>query len=189
MGVNQRKARRAPLAHESLVGDVRLPYAGRLKKLDFSTQATCLRGMVTLQSDADMVLDQIREYRALVERLKAMKDHRERRACCVGRMEALSKCLTATVSYVGKADLGDVERYIREYDALPSTALPSTHVPLTIELSAVNGYFFLNFIQFFREEEYFSTFIGELYRNNIDYEVLGVGEANYPRIDLDQLMD
>ena len=55
MCVNQRKALRAPLAHQSLVGDVRLSFTDRIKALPFSTQATCFRGMVTLQSDADMV--------------------------------------------------------------------------------------------------------------------------------------
>ena len=182
MCVNQRKALRAPLAHQSLVGDVRLSFTDRIKALPFSTQATCFRGMVTLQSDADMVLDEIREYQALVADLDAMHDPQERKACCVRRMEELSKCVTATVSYVGKADFGDAEWCILENDALPSTALPSTHVPLTIELSAVNGYFFLNFMQFFHEEDYFRMFTRQLRQNNIDYDVLDVTEARYPRV-------
>lgn len=184
MCVNQRKALRAPLAHQSLVGDVRLPYAGRIRQLDFSTQATCFRGMVALQSDAEMVLDEIREYQALIARLNTMDDPRERQAECVQRMEELSKCVTATVSYVGKASLGEAERYIQENDALPSTALPSTHVPLTVELSAVNGYFFMNFIQYFREQDYFDRFIRQLRQNGIDYDVLDVTEAKYPRIEI-----
>lgn len=184
MCVNQRRALRAPLAHQSLVGDVRLPFTDRIKGLPFSTQATCFRGMVSLQSDADMVLDEIRAYQELVEHLEAMEDPEARKTCCVSRMEALSNCITATVSYVGKADYGDAERYIQRNDALPSTALPSTHVPLTIELSAVNGYFFLNFIQFFREEDYFLTFTRQFRQNSIDYEVLDVIEARYPQITL-----
>ena len=95
-----------------------------------------------------------------------------------------ARVVTATVSYVGKADFGDAEWCILENDALPSTALPSTHVPLTVELSAVNGYFFLNFIQFFREEDYFRVFVRQLRQNNIDYDVLDVTEARYPRITL-----
>lgn len=184
MCVNQRKALRAPYAHQSLVGDVRLPYAGRIRGLDFSTQATCFRGMVTLQSDADMVLDDIRDYQALVDQLRAMDDPQERRDCCVRGMEALSKCVTATVSYVGKASLGEAEYFIQEFDALPSTALPSTHVPLTVEMSAVNGYFFLNFIQYFHEEDYFKTFVSQLRKNNIDYDVLDVTEARYPSVEI-----
>ena len=184
MCVNQRKALRAPLAHQSLVGDVRLPYSDRLRLLPFTTQATCFRGMVSLQSNEDMVLEEIREYQKLAERLRSLDSHARRQAECVRRMEKLSGCLTATVSYVGKADLGEAEGYIREYHALPSTALPSTHVPLTIEMSAVNGYFFLNFIQFFRQTDYLSAFTRQLQRNGIEYELLGTGEALYPRMEM-----
>ncbi len=182
--VNQRKALRSPFAHQSLVGDVRLPYSDRMKRLPFSTQATCFRGMVTLQSDVDMVLDEIREYQALMEHLDAMEDPKERRAHCVRRMEELSQCITATISYVGKADLGDAERYILESDAMPSTALPSSHVPLTVEMSAMNGYFFLNFIQFFKEDDYFQMFVRQLRENDIYYDVLNVTEARYPLVAL-----
>ena len=184
MCVNQRKALKAPFAHQSLVGDVRLPYKEKMKKMPFAAQATCFRGMVSLQSDNDMVLDEIRDYQALMRHLETLDSMEARKAWCVQRMEALSRCITATVSYVGKATLGEAERYIQEYEALPSTALPSTHVPLTIEMSAINGYFFLNFIQYFQETDYLNMFIRQLRENDIDYDVLNVTEARYPRIEL-----
>ncbi len=140
--------------------------------------------MVSLQADEDMVLDDIREYQALTEHLEKLPGHAERQACCVSRMEELSKCITATVSYVGKANLGDLEHYIQEYEALPSTALPSTHVPLTVEMSALHGYFFINFIQYFHEDAYFETFIRQLRENNIDYDVLNMTAARFPRVEL-----
>ena len=184
MCVNQRKALRAPLAHQSLVGDVRLPYTGRIRDLPFSRQATCFRGMVSLQSNDDMVWEEIREYQELMRRLETLGTAAARRACCFGRMQEVSRCLTASVSYVGKANLGDFERYIQEYEVLPSTVLPSTHVPLSVEMSTMNGYFFLNFMQFFPETEYFLTFIDQLRQNGIDYDVLNVAEARYPRMEL-----
>ncbi len=88
MCVNQRKALRATLAYQSLVGNVRLPFTDRIKTLPFSTQATCFRGMVTLQSDTDMVLDEIRDCQALVESLEAMDALQARKACRVRRTEA-----------------------------------------------------------------------------------------------------
>ena len=36
-------------------------------------QATCFRGMVTLQSDTDMVLHDIKAYQQLMTELEAMK--------------------------------------------------------------------------------------------------------------------
>ena len=184
MCVNQRRALRAPLAHQSLVGDVRLPFTDRIRRLPFSSQATCFRGMVTLQSDNDMVLDEIRDYQALAAHLETLEDIRDRQAYCTARMEELSRCVTATISYVGKANLGDAERYILENDIMPSTALPSTYTPLTVEISALGGYFFLNFIQYFQEEDYFSMFVRQLRKNNIAYDVLNVTEARFPLIEL-----
>lgn len=184
MCVNQRRALKAPLAHQSLVGDVRLPFTDKIRTLPFGTQATCFRGMVALQSDDDMVLREIREYQELVGRLEKMESPEERRAYCAGRMKALSRCVTAVVSYVGKASLGDAERYVQEYEALPSTALPSVHVPLIVEMSAVNGYFFINFIQYFNEPDHFLLFIRQLRENGLNYDVLNLDEARYPRMEL-----
>ena len=184
MCVNQRKALKAPLARQSLVGDVRLPYTDRMKKLPFSEQATCFRGMVALQSDENTVLNDIREYKKLIAHLETLGSHEQRRQCCIKHMKELSSCVSATVSYVGQADFKDAEYYIQEYEALPSTALPSTHVPLTVEMSAVNGYFFINFIQYFEETDYLEVFIRQLRENEIDYDVLNTVRARYPRVQL-----
>ncbi|MCR5795872.1 MAG: hypothetical protein K6G61_11070 [Solobacterium sp.] len=183
MCVNQRKALQAPYAHQSLVGDVRLPYLPQMYDMPFERQATCFRGMVMLQSDNDMVLDEIRDYQALMRQLEPLS-FPERQSVCQENLKKLSACITATVSYVGKASLGDAESYIQEYEALPSTALPSTHVPLTIEISAVHGFFFMNFIQYFEEEDYIRAFIRQIRKNGIDYDVLNITEALWPKIEL-----
>ncbi len=117
-------------------------------------------------------------------RLDALDSHSEKKEYCLKQMKELSQCITATVSYVGKASLGDAERYIQEFEALPSTALPSTHVPLTAEISVMNGNFFINFSQYFTEYDYFTTFIRQLRQNDINYDVLNLAEARYPRIEL-----
>jgi hypothetical protein len=58
------------------------------------------------------------------------------------------------------------------------------HVPLTIEMSALHGYFFLNFIQYFAEDDYVSMFIRKLRENNITYDVLNEAQARFPRVEL-----
>ena len=182
--VNQRKALKAPLAHQSLVGDVRLVYNDRMKKMPFMHQATSFRGMVALQSDRDMVLDEIRDYQDLMRELNGMKTFEERHDTCVRRMEALSKCVTATVSYIGKVNMGFIDHYLQEFDPIPSTALPSMHTPLTIEMVSMNGCIVLNFIQYFTEMEYFSLFVKQLRDNNINYNVLRQEKALYPLLEM-----
>ena len=178
--VNQRRALGAPLAHQSLVGDARLVYHDRMKKMDFETQTTCFRGMVALQSDADMVRAEVQEYQQLMSVLAGLPTHDARHAYCKKLSDEKSRMFTATVSYVGKVPLGDAEFYVQEFHVLPSTALPSCETPLTLELSAMNGSFYVNFMQFFEEEDYLRAFIGQLRENDINYDVLYQEQTKYP---------
>ena len=180
MCVNQRKALKAPLAHQSLVGDVRLVYGEKMKALPFMDQATSFRGMVALQSDPDIVREEIRQYQQIMEEMAALPDDEAKHRYCVERMDRMTSYFTATVSYVGKTDMGDAEYYIQEFHVLPSTALPSSATPLTLELSAMNGSFYVNFMQYFENDCYLNAFIQELRDNNINYDVLYQEETKYP---------
>ena len=182
MCVNQRKALKAPLAHHSLVGDVRLVYGDRLKKMEFMDQATSFRGMVALQSDPDIVREEIKEYKQIVADLEALPTAAEKHRYCVDRMDLLTSYFTATISYVGKTDMGEAEQFIQEFHVLPATALPSSATPLTLELSAMNGSFYVNFMQYFDDERYLKAFIKELRDNHINYDVLYQEETKYPRL-------
>lgn len=180
MCVNQRRMLHAPLAHQSLVGDVRLVYDEKINSLPFSAQATSFRGKVILQSDEDIVLEEIKEYQQIVQDLKALPDHAARHRYAVERMDRMTSYFTATVSYVGKTDMGEAEKFIQEFHVLPSTALPSSATPLTLELSAMNGSFYVNFMQYFENDCYLNAFIKELRENDIDYDVLYQEQTKYP---------
>ncbi len=180
MCVNQRRAIKAPLAHHSLVGDVRLVYKDRLKKMAFMDQATSFRGMVALQSDPDVVLEEIKEFQNIVNHVKQLPTIEQKHRYCIERMDLMTSYFTATISYVGKTDMGEAEHFIQEFHVLPSTALPSSATPLTLELSAMNGSFYVNFMQYFEEDCYLKAFIEELRENNIDYDVLYQEDTKYP---------
>ena len=153
-----------------------------VKKLEFKDQATAFRGMVALQSDPDIVMEEIREYQGVVADLERLPSEADKHRYCIDRMNRMTSYFTATVSYVGNADMGDAEYYIQEFHALPSTALPSSATPLTLELSAMNGSFYVNFMQFFESERYLNAFIQELRDNDINYDVLYQEENKYPRM-------
>lgn len=97
-------------------------------------------------------------------------------ALCVNQRRALR------APYAHQSLVGDAEFYVQEFHALPSTALPSCATPLTLELSAVNGSFYVNFMQFFEEEDYLRAFISQLRENNINYDVLYQESTKYPGI-------
>ena len=90
------------------------------------------------------------------------------------------KILTATVSYVGKADYKEAEKYIRDF----RTWTNATGNYILIEISAVNGKFNLDFIQPFKSPVYMNAFLKELEENGITYDLQDVMKLELPDIKL-----
>ena len=90
------------------------------------------------------------------------------------------KILTATVSYVGKADYKEAEKYIRDF----RTWTNASGNYILIEISAVNGKFNLDFIQPFMSPVYVNAFLNELEENGITYDLQDVMKLELPDIKL-----
>ena len=84
--------------------------------------------------------------------------------------------ISGSVSYVGKANFGDMEKYITDFKTIISSV-----IPLGIEISAVNGKFYLDFIQKFEDERYIKAFKEELDSLKIKYEVKDVNKLDLPK--------
>ena len=76
-----------------------------------------------------------------------------------------TEIITSSLSYVGKFKFADAEKYITDLKTIASSI-----IPLSIQLAAVNGQFFLEFIQNFEDERYFNAFKEELDNHKIKYE-------------------
>lgn len=85
---------------------------------------------------------------------------------------------TVSVSYVGKAEFGESERYVRDFSLWTSTATNG----MTIEISAVNGRFTLDFIQVFSSPVFVDAFLRELEENEIEYDLQSVHELEHSNI-------
>ena len=79
-------------------------------------------------------------------------------------VRAMGSCF---VSYVGKANFGAAERYIREM----YTEVYSAHA-LGAEISAIGGTFCISFMQLFTTDVYLNAFLSELKQIGLDYTVL-----------------
>ena len=178
--VNQRKALNAPLAHQSLVGGVMLEYKEKMRDWPLDRQATAYRGMVFAQSQEESVLMGVASTSGIC-RMILSKDSDQERQGIAGYINNLaSRIVTATVSYVGKANYREAEKYIRDFRLWTS---PSSN-GLLIEISAVNGRFTLDFIQQFSSPIYVNAFLKELEENGIVYDLQDVNELELPNIKL-----
>ena len=90
------------------------------------------------------------------------------------------RMITATASYVGKANYREAERYIRDFRLWTSSASNG----LTVEISAVNGRFTLDFLQTFSSPVIVNAFLKELEENGIEYDLQDVHALELPNINL-----
>ncbi|MBR3457985.1 MAG: hypothetical protein IKH16_07515, partial [Selenomonadaceae bacterium] len=162
--VNQRKALHAPLAHQSLVGGALLEYGENLRHLPLKQQIQAYRKMVFSQTDEENVLAGISSIVGLTNTLLSKGTTEERIALASFADEMARRTGTACVSYVGKANFMEAEKYVQEFHLWTYSALP-----ITIEISAVNGKFTFDFIQHFRSPIYIDAFLKELDKHGISY--------------------
>lgn len=81
---------------------------------------------------------------------------------------------------MGKANYREAEQYIRDFRLWTSPAANG----LTVEISAVNGRFTLDFLQTFSSPVYVNAFLKELEENEIVYDLQDVNELELPNINL-----
>ena len=102
----------------------------------------------------------------LTKMLLAKGTHKERLEMMAKVDEAANRFAAANVSYVGKANFGEAEKYVKEFHAWSATVMD-----ITIQISAVNGRFTLDFMQKFQSPVYLKAFLQELADNGIVYEL------------------
>ena len=179
MSVNQRKALRAPLAHQSLVGGALLEYGEDLRCLLLREQIKAYREMVSDQIQEEKVLAGISSTSGLTKMLLSKNTLEERIKIASSVDEMASRIGTACVSYVGKANFGEAEKYAREFHTWSYNSLP-----ITIQISAVNGKFTFDFIQKFNSPIYINAFLKELNERGISYDFQDGVSMKLPNINL-----
>ena len=178
--MNQRKALHAPLAHQSLVGGAMLEYKEEMRDWPLEKQGTAYRGMVFAQTEEEKVLSGVASA-AAISRLILSKESDAERKAAAGYIGSLAnRILTATVSYVGKANYKEAEQYIRDFRTWTSPASNG----ILIEISAVNGRFNLDFLQTFSNPVFVNAFLQELDDNGIVYDMQDVSDIELPNIRL-----
>ena len=178
--VNQRNALHKPLAHQSLVGGIMLEYKDKMRDWPLERQGTAYRGMVFAQNQEENVLMGVAS-QAGITRMILSKESDQERMGVAGYINSLAgRVITATVSYVGKANYREAEQYIRDIRLLTSSAENG----LTVEISAVNGRLTLDFLQTFSSPVYVNAFLKELEENEIVYDLQDVNELELPNINL-----
>lgn len=164
--VNQRKALHAPLAHQNLVGGAVVEYKEELRKLPLREQIKAYREMVAYQTKEENMLAGVANMAGLTKMILSKTDTAERLKLARSVDNMASHLGTACVSYVGKANFKDAEKYVREFHVWSYNSFP-----ITIEVSAVNGKFYFDIFQKFHGSLFVDAFFKELAKHGLSCEL------------------
>ena len=171
---DQRKVLDTPLAHNSLVGGIQYRYNDNLS-LEESIKELRETVKKTIQKENANKL--LTNYIGIITLLSQLKDDNVIKQLIETINQKTSSLITSSLSYVGKANFGDAEKYITDF-----VTIANVRIGVLLELAAVNNKFYLDFIQNIEGEEYFKSFIQELNNININYEVKEKTEVNPAKI-------
>ena len=170
-----RKLLNTPLAHQCLVGAILFDYDEKLINLSLEEQIKVVREKVKESLEEPQSLNSILSAYNLLLMLSNLKDEDKIKQISGIINNKTKETVSASISYVGKANFGDIEQYITDFKTITIS-----HTPIMIEISAVNGRFYLDFIQNFEDERYIKAFKEELESLKIKYEVKDVCKIELP---------
>ena len=150
-----------------MVGVVMLPLRQEMLDWDMKKQVAEFRRMIDEQASPERLLSY---YWAIQDGMKQLEQvpSAETRHELVTQMHQQNRQKASfSVSYVGRAALGDAGRYVREIQTEANTPLA-----LLVEISAAGGAFCISFIQQFAADVYLDSFLDELCRQGIDYDIV-----------------
>ena len=175
--VDLRKLLDAPLAHQTLVTGLIFDYDQSFANLNIEEEIKKIRETVSefIKEPKSLFLISSSYYYLMM--LSKEKDINKARLIAAKNKESMGGLVSGVISYVGKANFGDAEKYITEFRT--ETDCPS---PILVEIAAVNGKFYLDFIQNFEDERYINAFKKELDNLNIKYEVKDLIKLDLPRM-------
>ena len=157
-----------------------LEYKEMLRDWPLERQATAYRGMVFVQTMDEIVLAAANGMKMVTQMLLSKETDQERLGIAAYFGKSAEQLMTATVSYVGKANYKEAEKYIRDF----RTWTGATGNYPCIEIAAVNGRFTFDFIQPFSSPLIVNAFSKELEDNGITYNLQDVTVLDVPNIQL-----
>ncbi len=169
-----RKVLNTPLAHNSLVGGIHYKY-----KDDLSLEEAIkeLRENIKRKIQPKNANILLNNYIGILNILSELKDDNQIRQLVETINQKTSSLITSSLSYVGKANFGDAEKYITDF-----VTIANVRIGVLIELAAVNNKFYLDFVQNIEGDEYFNSFTQELNNINLKYEIKEKTEINPAKI-------
>ena len=177
--VNERRALGLELAHQPLVGGAILAFEESLESLPLRERLARVKAMFKEQISSERILDSFSALRALTDLIVAKETDAERCAFSQYIRKYANNSVSSTVSYVGKANFGEMEEYVEDF---ASIALPETG--MLAELSAIGGKVYADLIMAEADERYPEELLRILDEFGIPHRGFAAFDLDAPNIEL-----
>lgn len=174
-----RAALKAKNSHHSSVAIPVLEFTNKIAEKPLEVQGTAFRGQVLLKCDADALYKEVCASNEFYKFINGLKIRKLKEVIMNILVKLALKGPTAAVSYVGKCNFGECEKYVKRVFSEPDA--PGTGI--MIEINAVNDVFCLAFIQEWEERAYFDAFCNELKNSQIAYTLISEGHIAFSNME------
>ena len=169
--VNLRPAMGLKVSRASTFTKVFLQYNERLKNKDYETQGTICRGTIIRYTDERLLRNYVRKYCRKLALLNKVPFTGLKRLFAQIVAKQMKEGETATVTYVGREDYGDMEQYITSFYA----DVDAYGLGMQVLLAGLGDKFFVSIDRDWEEKIYVDAFLDVLTERQLSYEVVYEG--------------
>lgn len=144
--------------HHSMASQLYLEYKKEMEEMSLTRQATIFRGMVILQSQPENGLVSIRNNIRFIKMLEKLPAFAARKAYMEAVIQRSMSASTFKVSYGGSHSMGPADPYVEA--VYPFVDIHGAGAML--EVSSLNGQFYINFMQESEDERYLQAFLRQM---------------------------
>lgn len=167
-------------SHRNMVTTLPLVYDRSMRNMSLDTQNTILRGKILYHSDPSVLMHTVKGIRDACTMINSLPTLEDKFAATAQGMEAFFNQTTFAISYSGKKSFGSVDKHI---SSLYPAGEP-TGIGILMEVTAADGWFYVVFMQDWREDIYFNAFLKEIVSLGLDFDLLYSSEAHAPKFSL-----
>lgn len=167
-------------SHRNMVTTLPLVYERAMRNMSIEQQNTIMRGQILYHSDPSVLLHTVAGLKAACEVVNALPSLQDKFNAIAQGMELFFKQTTFAISYSGKKSFGTCDKHI---EALFPAGEP-IGIGILLEVTAADGWFYIVFMQDWREDVYFNAFVKEIVALGLDFDLLYSSEAKAPSFSL-----
>lgn len=170
----------AEKSHHNMVTTLPLVYERSMRDMPIENQNTIMRGKIHYLSDPSILLHTVKGIRDACEAVNSLPTIQDKFDAVGQGMAAFFAQTTFAVSYSGKKSFGSCDRHI---EAIFPAGEP-IGIGILMEITAADGWFYITFMQDWREDVYFNAFLKEIVALGLDFDLLYSSEAKAPDFSL-----